>query len=112
MPELDEPVDLVEHRLEWAAEFAFEQSRLAGALSLEPASIQHIGSTSVPELVAKPIIDIMVGLPRYPPSDATTQQLARLGYESLGEAGVLGRSYYRLREGSRRVNVHIVRIDG
>jgi len=47
MTELDEPVDLVEHRSEWAAEFAFEQSRLAGELSLETALIQHIGSTSV-----------------------------------------------------------------
>jgi GrpB-like predicted nucleotidyltransferase (UPF0157 family) len=112
MPELDEPVHLVEHRLEWAADFAFERSRLADALSIEPACIQHIGSTSVPDLVAKPVIDIMVGLPSYPPSDATNRQLTRLGYEPFGEAGVRGRSYFRLRDGSRSVNVHIVGIGG
>ena len=112
MPELDEPIDLVEHRSEWAAEFAVEQSRLAGALSLQPACIEHIGSTSIPGLVAKPIVDIMVGLTRYPPCDATTRQLTRLGYESLGEAGVTNRSYFRLRDGGRNFDVHVVGIDG
>jgi GrpB-like predicted nucleotidyltransferase (UPF0157 family) len=107
MPDLDEPVHLVEHRSEWASAFAAEQRRLAKSLSLDLACIQHIGSTSVPGLVAKPIIDIMVGVPAYPPSAAVKQGLMRLGYEALGEAGVSGRAYFRVR-GGRSINVAVV----
>ena len=110
MPDLDEPVHLVEHRSEWASEFAAEQQRLAKSLSLDLACIQHIGSTSVPGLVAKPIIDIMVGVPAYPPSAVVKQRLVRLGYEALGEAGVRGRAHFRMR-GGRSINVAVVALD-
>jgi GrpB-like predicted nucleotidyltransferase (UPF0157 family) len=62
-------------------------------------------------LVAKPIVDIQVGVPTFPPPRSVSQALTRLGYESLGEAGVPGRMYWRLR-GPRSFNVHVVRMMG
>lgn len=58
MGTLPEMVELVEHHAEWAALFRAEADRLARALGPDVIAIEHIGSTAVPGLVAKPIIDL------------------------------------------------------
>lgn len=110
MPSLDEPVTLCPYQADWPACFTREQQRLA-ALALTPSVIEHIGSTAVPGLLAKPTIDLMLGLPDYPPSAKLLAALAALGYESLGEAGVPERHYLRLR-GSLSANLHLVLYNG
>ena len=52
-------VEIVTHRPEWAERFATEQARIAAALP-HAIAIEHVGSTSVPDLGAKPIVDIQV----------------------------------------------------
>ena len=52
-------VEIVTHRPEWAERFATEQARIAAALP-HAIAIEHVGSTSVPGLGAKPIVDIQV----------------------------------------------------
>ncbi|MHC4956811.1 MAG: phosphoribosylanthranilate isomerase [Planctomycetota bacterium] len=56
------PVEVVPYDPAWPARFVSERERLSAALP--GARIEHIGSTSVPGLWAKPIIDILVGVPR------------------------------------------------
>ena len=56
---------VVEYRPEWREMFEEEKHRLRAVLDTVPARIEHIGSTSVVGLAAKPIIDIMVGLPDF-----------------------------------------------
>jgi len=99
-------VTLVEHRTEWAAQAAVESGRIARGLGLAAGDVEHIGSTAVAGLAAKPTIDLMVGVPDYP-APGLEAGLVALGYESLGEAGVAGRSYFR-RRGSASFNVHLV----
>jgi GrpB-like predicted nucleotidyltransferase (UPF0157 family) len=111
MPDLDEPVRLVPHRPEWAQEAATEIARIAQAVSVPSAALEHIGSTAVPGLLAKPVIDLMLGVRQYPPSPSVGSAIAGLGYESLGEAGVAGRAYFRLR-GAPSFNLHVVPWDG
>jgi GrpB-like predicted nucleotidyltransferase (UPF0157 family) len=106
--QLDELVYLSEPSDDWAAVFSAESARLHQALT---ATIEHIGSTAVPGLLAKPIVDIQVGVPEYPPSLALVEALGRLGYKNFGEAGVSGRLYFGFR-GDRAFNVHVVQIDG
>lgn len=53
----DAPVELVDHDPAWAARFAAESERLAPLLG--GAEVHHIGSTAVPGLAAKPVIDLM-----------------------------------------------------
>jgi len=113
VPELDEAVELVPYDDSWPALYDKERFRIALAFGVMPQSglIQHIGSTAVPGLVAKPIIDLMIGSGAWPPPDGLVRGICRLGYENLGDAGVPKRIYLRLR-GSLKFNAHVVRRGG
>jgi GrpB-like predicted nucleotidyltransferase (UPF0157 family) len=54
------PITLVEYDPAWPAHFAREERRIRGALGAGALRIEHVGSTAVPGLVAKPIIDILL----------------------------------------------------
>lgn len=102
---VDEPVHLVGYDSLWPALFCEEAKRLTEALP--GAAIEHIGSTAVPGMVAKPIVDIMVGAP-----EAAREVIARLGYEDLGEAGVAGRIYLRRRGSGQDYNIALMEREG
>jgi GrpB-like predicted nucleotidyltransferase (UPF0157 family) len=80
----------------WPILYAAEARRLAAVL---PAGVrvEHIGSTAVPGLLAKPIVDIMAGIGREHDVGAVRAVLTASGYEDMGEAGVPGRLYFRRR---------------
>jgi len=62
-PGPDEEVRVVPHDPQWAADFAEEAGRLSGAIGTwATGGIHHVGSTAVPGLAAKPVIDILVGV--------------------------------------------------
>lgn len=108
---IDEAVTLTTYDPHWPAAFELERGRIANAADIPAASIEHIGSTAVPGMLAKPIVDVMIGVDAYPPLDPLISRLVILGYEDLGEAGVPGRRYLRLREGTA-FNVHVVQRGG
>ena len=84
---LFEPIHLCPYDPEWPALFAAEGRRILAALSADVA-IEHIGSTSVPGIVAMPIIDIMLGVAEpHRDLDSIRTRLPELGYEDMGEAG-------------------------
>jgi GrpB-like predicted nucleotidyltransferase (UPF0157 family) len=64
----------------WPIEFERERARLAAALGPAALRIDHNGSTAVPGLAAKPVIDIQVSVARLQPMDAYSPALAGLGY--------------------------------
>lgn len=113
MSELDEAVELVPYVDAWPEQYDRERFRIALAFGVIPKSglIQHIGSTAVPGLTAKPVIDLMLGSSKWPPPNALIRGVCALGYENLGDAGVPKRVYLRLR-GPVNFNVHIVRRGG
>jgi ribonuclease-3 len=86
---LDEPVQVVAADPRWSEQAAEEGARLRAALP--DAQVEHVGSTAVPDLDAKPVIDLLVGVRELPPF------LRLPDYEALGEAGVPGRLYFRKR---------------
>lgn len=110
---LDESIELVPYDDGWPELYDRERFRIALAFGVLPKSglVQHIGSTAVPGMIAKPVIDIMLGVSKLPPPAALIEGLEKLGYENLGEAGVPKRVYMRLR-GKRNFNAHIVRRGG
>lgn len=108
---LDEPIHLEPYQSEWEAVFRLERSRIADGLGVSSAAVEHIGSTAVAGLSAKPIIDLMIGADHVPPSEAWCDAMGSLGYQAMGEAGVPGRWYFRLRTGPFR-NAHIVEQGG
>lgn len=77
---LDEPIEIVEPRDDWATPFAAEAAALHGALGPLVLAVEHIGSTAVPGLVAKPIIDIQVGVAGPPELARVFAPLVSLGY--------------------------------
>jgi GrpB-like predicted nucleotidyltransferase (UPF0157 family) len=72
-PHLDESVELSEASEQWPALFEAERTRLQAALAIAAEQIEHIGSTAVAGLLAKPILDIQLGWPRYPPPRSVSQ---------------------------------------
>lgn len=97
---VDEPVSLAEHDTRWRALAMEEAARIRGALP--EACVEHVGSTAVPGMVAKPVIDLLVGVRELPLS------LRLPDYEAWGEAGVPGRLYFRKRGQSQAFNAQVV----
>ena len=72
-------VRLVPYRAEWAERFEFERARIAAALGETAELIEHVGSTSVPGLDAKPVVDILVAVGD-PADPSICAALERAGY--------------------------------
>jgi predicted acetyltransferase/GrpB-like predicted nucleotidyltransferase (UPF0157 family) len=106
---IDEPITVVPSDPTWPMIYQQEYERLRAALpgTLVP-EIQHIGSTAVPNLDAKPVVDIMVGLADPNRIADLVLALEVLGYESLGEAGVPGRWAMRRRETKSHFNISVI----
>jgi GrpB-like predicted nucleotidyltransferase (UPF0157 family) len=106
---IDEPVALQDHDPGWKHWFVVERDRIV--LAAPPDTlIEHFGSTAVPDLLAKPIVDILVGVPDGEPLGPVVTAIGELGYEVLGEAGVPGRIHLR-RRGARSFNVSVVPLE-
>ncbi len=105
--EIDELINVVPYEECWQQLFSEEQQHLQGTLGDTIVDIQHIGSTAVPGLAAKPIIDMLVGLHTLQLTIEPIAVLGTLGYEYLGEASVPGRLYLRKRY-PHAFNLHIV----
>lgn len=79
----------------WVKEFEKEKEVIAKILGANAAEIYHIGSTAVPGLCAKPVIDIMPVVYSLAAADDAADKFRAAGYEYLGEFGIPGRRYLR-----------------
>jgi GrpB-like predicted nucleotidyltransferase (UPF0157 family) len=110
---VDEPIEVVSADPSWPDWFKAEAAHLREALpSRAFPGIEHIGSTAVPGLDAKPIIDIMLGIATPTTLRDCLLVLERLGYESLGIAGVPGRWALRRRGGEPAFNISVIAFEG
>jgi len=96
--EIDEPVHLISYKKEWKDIYESEKKLLLPVFSGQAIEFEHIGSTSIEGMIAKPIIDIMIGLRSLEIGRELKKLLNDLGYVGFGEAGVPGRLYYRKRK--------------
>lgn len=78
------PVIIEEYNPEWPKMFQEIQSILAFTLGADALSIEHVGSTSVPKLAAKPILDIDVVIESMKSLPAVIAKLETLGYNHQG----------------------------
>ena len=101
-------VRIVPYDPAWPHAFEDEASRIAGALKSVAVAVHHIGSTAIPGIPAKPIIDILVEITDLPSLDSGSAALVSLGYESMGEFGIPRRRYFRKNnaEGIRTHQIH------
>jgi GrpB-like predicted nucleotidyltransferase (UPF0157 family) len=80
----------------WPGLFRREADRIRDALVPLPLRLEHMGSTAVPGLCAKPIIDIVAGYPAGATPRAYIERLVRAGYIHRGEQEIPGREFFRL----------------
>jgi GrpB-like predicted nucleotidyltransferase (UPF0157 family) len=78
----------------WHERYRLEAEKLTEILGEEAVSIHHIGSTSIPNMKAKPIIDILVEVKNIETNDEFNEDMLKEGYLPKGENGILGRRYF------------------
>jgi len=103
------PVELVPYSAEWPATAERELGRLVHALDGIVVTGHHIGSTAVPGLSAKPVIDLLLVVRSVAELDEREAAVRHLGYRCRGENGIAGRRYYTLDDtltGQRQYQVH------
>jgi GrpB-like predicted nucleotidyltransferase (UPF0157 family) len=113
MPNLEDyrEVVVVDYDAAWPARFEDEKTRIAAALrdlSDGIVAIEHVGSTAVNGLAAKPIIDIMLGVRDLSIGERCIHPLEAIGYDYRGEAGIPGRLFFRKGQ-PRSHHLHMVR---
>ncbi len=92
---------------DWALQFQALHQRLWPAVSHLASSIEHVGSTAVPGLPAKPILDVDIVIPTRDSLPAITAALASLGYQHRGNQGIPDRDAYRLDEPIRTQHLYV-----
>ncbi|CAM5525370.1 GrpB family protein [Mycolicibacterium aubagnense] len=105
---------LVDYDQNWQNEFASEHTRIAKALQNVAKGIEHYGSTAVPGMRAKPILDILVGVLPLGNWELCRTPLINLGYDYAEHAGVPGHYIFgRGHDNSDRTHlVHVVEFGG
>jgi len=99
------------YSLVWPREFEREAARLRSLLGDEVVEIHHIGSTSVPGLEAKPIIDLLPIVRDIEKIDSYTDAMTAAGYKAWGEYGLPGRRYFTKDAGGWRThNIHMYQV--
>ena len=98
------------HDPQWAARASglIEELRAAAPGALQ--AVHHVGSTAVPGLAAKPVIDLLGVTPRLSLIKAARPVLEALGYRWRGENGIAGRRYFTGDDpetGARAVHLHV-----
>jgi GrpB-like predicted nucleotidyltransferase (UPF0157 family) len=83
------------HDPNWKIEFENLKHVLCSALLDVDIDIQHVGSTSIPDLYAKPILDIDIIINDTSQLDVISSRLEKLGYINRGEQGIAGRFAFR-----------------
>lgn len=91
---LSQPIQIVEYDPAWPRMFEEEKQRILEACGDWLETVEHVGSTSVRELAAKPVIDMMPGLRRLEDGVHCIEPMQRLGYQYLGEYGIPERLYF------------------
>jgi GrpB-like predicted nucleotidyltransferase (UPF0157 family) len=99
----ERPIEIVDHRPEWTDRFVVEADRIRHALGAAAPRIEHVGSTAVPGLGAKPIVDIMVTVDDPDDEAAYLPRLEAAGYVLR----VREPAHRMFRTPERDVHVHI-----
>ena len=110
---LDRLIVVVDYDPRWPALYQSEKEQLVSLLGDKPVDLQHIGSTSIPGLAAKPVIDIAIGFQELQTAESCIHLLENAGYayEPDLEAALPGRRFlWRVDLTSQRYHLHLASI--
>ena len=103
-------VKLMPHSEVWHQLFAEEDARLRDAVGEHLVAVEHVGSTSICGLSAKPIIDVAVAVREIADVEKCIVPIEGIGYRYRGEHGIPGRHYFVKGE-PRTHHLHMVELD-
>ncbi|RZA26088.1 MAG: GrpB family protein [Proteobacteria bacterium] len=100
----DDRLQLKPHDPQW---LTVAKDEIYGLISLLP-SLHHVGSTAVPELAAKPILDLIGGTENLTKLDEQNHLLQEQGYTPMGEFGIEGRRFFKFaHEDTTYIHLHV-----
>lgn len=105
---LRKTVALVPFNISWPEAFSFLKQQITKIIPIN-ISIEHIGSTALPNCSAKPILDVLIWIERPEDKDSLITGLEQLGFMFRGEYGFPGRHYFVLRsedQSTEYVHIH------
>jgi len=105
-----DPIVIVDYDPRWPAEFERLRDRAAAATGELALAIEHVGSTAVPGLAAKPVIDFVVVVAARDVGSAV-ERLEALGYTPRGNLGVEGREAFSVPQGEARHHLYVCPAD-
>jgi GrpB-like predicted nucleotidyltransferase (UPF0157 family) len=94
----------------WPVQFAAARAEILSACNGLVIEVHHIGSTAIPGIAAKPVIDLLPVVRRFEDGDACVTPLQALGYAHRGEHGIAGRHYF-VRGTPRSHQLHLFAAD-
>lgn len=98
---------VVPHNHAWKDLYALESEALSNLLGPILVTSHHIGSTAIPDLLAKPIIDILLEVTSLSQLDKRSSVLETYGYDPRGEYGISGRRYYSKKTVGQTSGYHV-----
>jgi GrpB-like predicted nucleotidyltransferase (UPF0157 family) len=106
---MSEPIEVVPYDPKWPKQFAELATGMRAELRDTALRIDHIGSTAVPGLDAKPIIDIQISVAALEPVDAFRIPLEKLRFVFRPDNPELTKRYFREAAGQKRTHIHVRR---
>ncbi|WP_278926472.1 GrpB family protein [Staphylococcus auricularis] len=103
-------IELEDYNPNWPKIYLIEKEKLQDILVQDLITIHHIGSTAIPNIKAKPIIDILCVVKNIKDIDRYHSAMERLGYEGLGENGISSRRFFLKRNKNTQKRTHHVHI--
>ncbi|KMN44267.1 GrpB family protein [Bacillus cereus] len=100
---MDEKIIIKPYQHHWHKEFLNEKNKITSLLNKEVITMEHIGSTAVEGLGAKPLIDMMIGVTNLQITENWTESLAEIGYEYVPKKNSNWRFF---RKGKWRAGTH------
>ncbi|MBO0998803.1 GrpB family protein [Bacillus sp. SD075] len=100
-------VEVVPYMIEWSQLFHDECQKLQDIFGSEMIMLDHIGSTAIPDIYAKPVIDILAVVKDMEYVDGFNKEMEEIGYDARGENGISGRRFFRKGGDERTHHIHM-----
>lgn len=99
-------IEVVEYNPDWVNDFVCEKAIIAKVLGAIAIKIEHIGSTSVVGLSAKPVIDILIEVTSVEELDSKNSAMKSIGFLAKGENTIAARRYFQKAGQQRTHHIH------
>ncbi len=103
-------IEVVSYNSNWKGMYKEESKKIKNVFSDIIIDIHHIGSTAIPGIKAKPVIDILVEVKDIEGVDQYNNKMKELGYEVMGEYGIPKRRFFRKGGNKRTHHIHIFQV--